>query len=99
MIIDIHTHVFSDEIAAKVIKKLKYASHTQPFSDGTSTGLQKACKKTGVNYCVTLPIATDQKQVRHMNDRIISANLPYPETGLIPFGAMHPDYPDWKQEL
>ncbi len=62
-------------------------------------GLQETCKKAGVNYCVTLPVATDQKQVRHMNDRAISANMLFPETGLLPFGAIHPDFSDWKQEL
>ncbi len=31
MIIDIHTHIFPDNIADKAIKKLKNASHTQPF--------------------------------------------------------------------
>lgn len=99
MIIDIHTHIFPDEIASRAVNKLKRASHTQPFCDGTSAGLQESCTAAGVDCCVTLPVATDPKQVLHMNDRAILANGLYPESCLLPFGAIHPDCPGWKSEL
>lgn len=99
MIVDIHTHIFPSEIASRAVDKLKRASQTHPFSDGTSAGLVKSRKSAGVDCCVILPVATSPKQVTHMNDRAILTNDLYSETGLLSFGGMHPDYPDWKQEL
>jgi len=99
MILDIHTHIFPSEIASKAVDKLKRASHTHPFSDGTSAGLVKSRRSAGVDCCVILPVATSPKQVVHMNDRAILTNDLYNETGLLSFGGMHPDFPDWKLEL
>lgn len=99
MIVDIHTHIFPSEIASMAVDKLKRASSTQPFSDGTSAGLMKSRQEAGIDCCLILPVATSPKQVTHMNDRAILTNALYSETGLLSFGGMHPDYPDWKQEL
>lgn len=99
MIVDIHTHTFPDKIAPKAIEKLKRSSHTQPFGDGTAAGLQRARQRAGVDCCVVLPVATSPRQVLHINDRAIWANDVYTETGLLSFGAIHPDFSDWKQEL
>lgn len=99
MIVDLHTHIFPSEIASMAVDKLKRASHTHPFSDGTSAGLVKSRQEAGIDCCVILPVATSPKQVVHMNDRAILTNDLYTETGLLSFGGMHPDYPDWKQEL
>lgn len=99
MIVDIHTHIFPSEIASRAVDKLKRASHTHPFSDGTSAGLLRSRRRAGVDCCVILPVATSPKQVVHMNNRAILTNDLYVETGLWSFGGMHPDFPDWKLEL
>lgn len=99
MIVDIHTHVFPDEIASRAIDSLIGDSHTRPFCDGTLAGLLKSRKQAGIDCCVVLPVATSLRQVLHMNDRAIQTNNLYRETGILSFGGMHPDTPDWKQEL
>ena len=99
MIVDIHTHVFPDEIASRAIDSLIGDSHTRPFCDGTLAGLLKSRKQAGIDCCVVLPVATSPRQVLHMNDRAIQTNNLYRETGILSFGGMHPDTPDWKQEL
>ena len=99
MIVDIHTHVFPDEIASRAIDSLIGDSHTRPFCDGTLAGLLKSRKQAGIDCCVVLPVATSPTPVLHMNDRAIQTNNLYRETGILSFGGMHPDTPDWKQEL
>ena len=42
MIVDFHAHTFPDRIAAAAVDKLKHASHTRPFSDGTAAGLKSS---------------------------------------------------------
>lgn len=96
MIIDIHTHTFPDQIAARAIDKLKHASHTIPFSDGTACGLAASMQSAGVDYSVVLPVATNPLKAAHMNDASLSA---MGQDGLIYFGAIHPDTPDARAEL
>lgn len=96
MIIDFHTHTFPDAIAGKAIHKLMHASHSAAFTDGTSSGLCKSMKNAGIDKSVVLPVATNPDKVGHINDVSAEANG---QNGLIFFGAMHPDCPEWKSEL
>ena len=99
MIIDFHTHTFPDKIAASAIEKLSGASHTRPFSDGTASGLSASAHIAGVDLSVVLPVATNTKQVPSINDFAAKTNLTTERTGLLSFGCMHPDYPEWRTEL
>ena len=63
MIIDMHTHIFPDEISAAVIDKLSHVSRTLAFTDGTLNGLKKSMDAAQINYSVILPVATNTKQV------------------------------------
>lgn len=99
MIIDIHTHTFPDKIAAGAISKLQSASHTHPFSDGTNAGLRASMKRAGVDASVILPVATNARQVPHVNDNAAQVNSCGAETGLYSFGCIHPDTPDCREEL
>lgn len=99
MIIDFHTHTFPDKIAAAAIEKLSKLSHTPPFSDGTAGSLAASAKAAGIDLSVILPVATSTKQVPSINDYAAKANESTEAAGLLSFGCMHPDYPDWKQEL
>ena len=99
MVIDFHTHTFPDKIAASALEKLSGASHTRPFSDGTAAGLSSSAKRAGIDLSVVLPVATNTKQVPNVNDYAAKANLTAESTGLFSFGCMHPDYPEWKEEL
>ena len=99
MIVDFHTHVFPDAIAKAAVDKLKAASHTRPFSDGTAEGLRRSMSAAGVGLSVVLPVATSPRQVPHVNDAAIRLNEQVGETGVCSFGCMHPDFPDWQGEL
>ena len=99
MIIDIHTHTFPDAIAPAAISKLQSNSHILPFSDGTMDGLRAGMAAGGVDASVVLPVATSAKQVPHINDSAIRINQKAGETGVYSFGAMHPDFPGWEQEM
>ena len=99
MIIDIHTHTFPDGLAARTVEKLRAQSHTLPFSDGTVGALRGSMARAGVDRSVVLPVATNARQVPHVNDASIALNDRSGETGVLSFGCMHPDYPDWSAEL
>lgn len=96
MIIDFHTHTFPDRIAAFALDKLKHASHTKPFSDGTAAGLAASMKASGVDASIVLPVATNPFKAASMNDAALSM---MERDGLISFGAIHPDTPNAKEEL
>ena len=99
MIIDFHTHTFPEKIAARAIESLAAASHTKPFTDGTVAGLSASMASSGIDRAVVLPVATNPRQVIHVNDASIALNQAGPGTGVYSFGCMHPDFPDCKAEL
>ena len=99
MIFDIHTHTFPDKIASSTIQKLQSMSHTRPFSDGTQSGLAASMAQAGVDGSLVLPVATNTRQVVHVNDSSARINEHGPETGIWSFGCMHPDFEDWRGEL
>lgn len=96
MVIDIHTHTFPDRIAPMAIDKLKHASRTIPFSDGTVSGLCASMEHAGVDWSVVLPVATNPAKTASLNDASIAQTGKH---GLIHFGAIHPDTPDALSEL
>ena len=99
MIVDIHTHTFPDKIAPSTIQKLSQLSHTVPFSDGTTAGLAASMKQAKVDWSVILPVATSPKQVVKINDSSAAINEAFRADGIHSIGCIHPDFPDWKQEL
>ena len=99
MIIDFHTHTFPEKIAGSTLEKLSAASHTRPFTDGTSQGLAASMAEAGVDLSVVLPVATAPRQVEHINDSAAAISARAEETGLLSFGCMHPDFPGWREEL
>ncbi len=96
MIIDIHTHTFPDKIAELAVSKLSATGHIPYFSNGTAMGLKESMKRSGIDYSVVLPVATNPLKLSSMNTFSIENNG---KDNLIYFGAMHPDSPDWKEQL
>ncbi len=96
MIIDFHTHTFPDNIAEIALKKLSTDGHIPYFTDGTVLGLENSMQKAGIDYSVVLPVATNPLKLHSMNTTSIKNNG---RDNLIYFGAMHPDAPDWEEEL
>ncbi len=99
MIFDFHTHVFPDAMAAATIHKLSLMSRTLPFADGTIGGLTNSMAQSAVDYSITLPVMTKPQQVEKLNSGFIRDREQLLSQGIIAFGGMHPDYPDYKAEL
>lgn len=99
MVIDFHTHTFPAAIAGNVIGKLQLISRSRPYTDATSEGLRASMKQSAIDYSVTLPVMTNPGQVTKLNTLAGQAMETFPETGIIPFGGMHPDYENYKSEL
>ena len=94
--IDFHTHTFPDRIAAAAVSKLEQKAHAVSFSDGTAAGLIASMKRAGIDRSVVLPVATNPLKCASMND---TSHALDGKDGLIYFGAIHPDAPDWHEEL
>lgn len=94
--IDFHTHTFPDRIAAAAVSKLEQTAHAVSFSDGTANGLIASMRRAGIERSVVLPVATNPLKCASMNDASHALNG---QNGLIYFGAIHPDAPDWHEEL
>ncbi len=87
MLIDFHTHLFPEKIAARAIEKLSFTSGGLiPQTDGTRECLIALMDKDGVNKSVALGIATNEKQQQSVNDYIFSAK----SERIIPFGSVYP---------
>ena len=99
MVIDFHTHTFPDKIAPAALDKLQRACHTRTFTDGTRTGLMASMKQAGVDISLVMPVATNARQVEHVNDASIRMNDEGAQTGVYSFGCMHPDFPQPENEL
>ncbi len=99
MIIDIHTHVFPDKIAAEVLEHLSRQSRAKYFSDGTLNGLLDSMKKFGIDKSVVLPVATAPRQVEKINDYAAKMTEKFSDSGIIYFACIHPDFENYRTEL
>ena len=95
MIIDFHTHCFPDALAAKALPKLAAHSGIRYYADGTARGLREAMRTNGIASSVLLQIATRPAQTPTVNAWAIEQN----SADIIGFGSIHPDYPQWRDEL
>lgn len=98
MIIDFHTHIFPDKIAARSIEQLQIASGVTASTDGTLQGLLDSMDKNGVDLSVILPVVTKPLQFDSVNTFAAKVNELY-NGKLISFGGIHPDSEDFKAEL
>jgi uncharacterized protein len=87
MIIDLHTHVWPDHVAARA---LGAAVPTMTlFGDGTVAGLARAQELAGVDYSVCLAVASTPGQVERANAFVGGLD----RSRFIPFGTIHPQLP------
>jgi len=94
-IIDMHAHAFADIIAPAAVAALGKVDGVTAYYDGTVGGLIAAMDRGGVDRSVVAPVATKPSQVRTINDWVTSIG----SARIIPFGAMHPDFPDPAAEM
>ena len=68
MIIDFHTHMFPDKIAASTISYLAgIIEESHPYTDGTYESLKHVTEESGVDISIVLPIVTKPKQFDSIN--------------------------------
>lgn len=103
MLIDFHTHLFPDKIAARAIEVLKNGIiKTQgslllkPQTDGTKAGLLKSMEKYGVDMSIVMPIATSPTQ--HTSINLFAKEITDGKR-IISFGSVHPRQEDWEETL
>lgn len=102
MIIDFHTHIFPEKIAAKAVAKLAAVVHLEPATNGCAEDLRDSMKRAGVDSSVVLPVVTDVKQFDSIIRFASFINETYShaeEQRLISFAGVHPEDPDYKEKL
>ena len=99
MIIDMHTHIFPDEISAAVIEKLSRISRTPAFTNGTLNSLKKSMDAAQIDLSVILPVATNSRQVEKINSSAAALNEKFSDEGIFSFGCIHPDFENYREEL
>lgn len=98
MIIDFHTHIFPDKIAARSIEALSQVSGIKAATDGTLNGLLASMDRSGVDLSVIMPVVTKPSQFESVNTFAAKVNEQYAGR-LLSFGGVHPDSEDYKAEL
>ena len=98
-VIDSHTHMFPDRIAAKAVASLSETSHTLAFTDGTEAGLLASSKRAGIHLSIVLPVATRPQQVKKINDKMALLKKEHAGRGLSALACMHPGLEDPEEEL
>ncbi len=97
MIIDMHTHIFPDELAARAVAKLAEHAGVPAHTDGTGSGLRASMRRAGIARAALMPVATKPSQVRTINAWTAELNRSFPE--FIGFGTLHPAQTDWAEEI
>ena len=92
MIIDFHTHIFPEKIAARTIALLSEKGGIPPFSDGTVAGLLQRMEEAGAELAVTLPVLTSPTQFESVTRFACEINQRFrnERCRLISFAGIHP---------
>lgn len=87
-IIDIHTHVYPDDIAQKATASVREFYHIDNETmNGTVNLLLERSKAAGISKSVILPVAIRPDRVRGINEFIVQQTNQH--EGLIGFGTVH----------
>ncbi len=101
MIIDFHTHIFPDKVAAKAIPNLASVIHIEPSMNGTLEGL-RASMEGIIDVSVVLPIVTVPRQFDSIFRFALQLNETFghdPRKKIISLAGIHPDSPDYREQL
>lgn len=98
MVIDFHTHIYPDALAARTIAALKAsAKEVKASTDGTLQGLLNSMRQAGVDRSVILPVATRKGQFETINR--FARQINETQSDVISFGGIHPDDDDPEGKL
>lgn len=92
MIIDFHTHVFPDKIAAKTIDALKAKSNNQPYSNGSVDGLLSEMERASIDVAISHPVMTSPTQFDSVTRFAAEVNARFENSTpkIISFAGIHP---------
>ena len=97
MVIDFHSHIYPEKIAAKVVESIGAFYNVPMAGDGTVNGLLESGKQGGIDRFVVFSAAVVPEQVQTINDYISSACGEHKEfTG---FGTLHKDMENPIEEI
>ncbi|MBQ9264450.1 MAG: amidohydrolase [Clostridia bacterium] len=97
-IIDCHTHIYPEKIAAKAVKSIGNFYEIDMGLDGTVGTLIQNSRSAGVSKCLALAVAVDAAHVQHINDFLI-ASVHAHQNFLYGFATLHPDMNDPGREV
>jgi len=97
MTIDIHTHVFPDDLAPRAMAKLTESIDNlyPPVHDGTVSGLLSRMDEWGIDASVICPVVTKKAQAKKTNAwvRSVCSNR------FIGFGSIYPHDGDYREDI
>ncbi len=96
MIIDMHTHIWPEQMAEKTITKLQEIGNIKAYTTGNIVGLKASMEKAGVDVSVVLPVVTKPAQFASITAFAEQVNK---EKNLISFGGIHPKDTEYKEHL
>ena len=97
-IIDIHTHIYPEEIARKATDSVReFYSLGDGSMDGTAATLMARGREVGITDFVTLPVAIRPDRVSGINDFI--HQQAQQNSCFIPFGTVHAGMTDMNEEV
>lgn len=101
MIIDFHTHIFPEKIAARTIEILEGGGQNKntvwkAVIPATLTELRKSMAENNIDFSVVLPIATNVHQSASINKYACEVNK---TDNVISLGSLHPMQQDWEAVL
>ena len=95
MLIDFHTHIFPDKIAAGAVDLLAKRGGIPSYSDGTEAGLLSSLFSAGVDLSLNLPVLTRPEQFSGTLRFAAEINQKcYTGPRIISFAGVHPNMTD-----
>ena len=97
MIIDFHTHVFPDHLAARALAALTGTGTNpyRPVHDSTVSGLLETMDDWSIDASVVLPVVTKASQVTKTNEWAVSIC----SNRIVSFGGIYPNSDDYKKDI
>ncbi len=94
-LIDMHTHIFPEKIAAKTLAHLGGIIQYTPSTNGLKDGLIKSQQEAGIDLSVVLPVVTRIEQFDSVNKFALTMQ----EGPLLSLGGIHPADEKYKERL
>jgi hypothetical protein len=97
MIIDFHTHVYPEAMAARIMAALGNFPGVEGHTDGTIRALLDSMARGGIDKSIIMPVNTRKGQFDSITKYAAAINATY--DNLISFGGIHPDDDDPEEKL